>query len=37
MDFADGEKYTGDYIDDNRTGQGIYSFVSGNRYELKYS
>jgi hypothetical protein len=37
MDFGNGDKYTGDWVDDARTGQGIYIFVNGDRYELRYS
>ncbi len=32
-----GDKYTGDWIDDDRTGQGIYIYANGNRYELRCS
>ncbi|CAF3415917.1 unnamed protein product [Rotaria sp. Silwood1] len=32
-----GDKYTGDWIDDARTGQGVYIMSNGNRYELRYS
>ena len=31
--YANGDKYTGNYIDDVRTGQGVYSFANGDRYE----
>ncbi|CAF4933368.1 unnamed protein product, partial [Rotaria sp. Silwood2] len=30
-------KYTGDWIDDVRTGQGVYIWANGDRYELRYS
>jgi hypothetical protein len=32
-----GDVYEGDYVDDTRAGQGVYTYASGNRYELKYS
>ena len=28
-----GGRYEGDYIDDKRTGHGIYTWADGNRYE----
>ncbi len=37
MDFASGSKYTGDWLDDAMTGEGIYNFASGSRYEWRYS
>ncbi|CAF3600529.1 unnamed protein product [Adineta steineri] len=33
MDFASGDKYTGDWIEGKRTGHGVYIFARGNRYE----
>jgi hypothetical protein len=36
MDFAIGDKYTGDWVENNRTGQGILIFASGNRYEGQF-
>ncbi len=35
--FANGHQYTGDWINDEMEGQGIYSWPSGDRYEAKYS
>ncbi len=32
-----GEKYTGDWVDGSRTGQGVYIEANGNRYELRCS
>jgi hypothetical protein len=37
MDYAIGDKYIGIWVNDNRTGQGIYTWSSGDRYELIYS
>jgi hypothetical protein len=34
MDFSDGDKYTGDWVDGNRTGQGVMVSADGDRYEL---
>ncbi len=36
MDYANGGKYTGIWVNDVRTGQGVI-WVSGNRYEMKCS
>ncbi|CAF3038475.1 unnamed protein product [Rotaria socialis] len=33
MEFASGAKYTGDWVDGAMTGDGIYIFTNGNRYE----
>jgi hypothetical protein len=35
--YANGDKYIGDWIDDRRTGQGVFTWINGNRYEKKYS
>ena len=35
MDFAIGVKYTGDWLNDAITGEGICSFVNGDHYELR--
>ncbi len=35
--FADGNKYVGDWIDDRITGQGVFTWPNGDRYEKKYS
>ncbi len=32
-----GDKYIGDWLNGTRTGEGIYIYASGNRYELRYS
>ncbi len=32
-----GDEYTGDWLDDKRTGEGIYNFANGDRYEWRYS
>ncbi|CAF4765481.1 unnamed protein product [Rotaria socialis] len=29
LDFADGNQYIGDWVDDRRTGQGVYSYANG--------
>jgi hypothetical protein len=29
-----GDIYKGDYVDGNRTGQGIYNYANGNVYEF---
>ena len=33
MDFANGDKYTGDWVDDVRMGNGVYIFATGDRYD----
>jgi hypothetical protein len=35
--YADGDKYTGDWVDEQKTGQGVFIWASGNRYELRCS
>ncbi len=35
--YADGRTYTGDMLNDNFEGQGVYTWPSGNRYEVRYS
>ncbi len=35
--FANGNKYTGDWVDDKMIGRGIYTWLNGDRYEMKYS
>ncbi len=37
IDCANGDKYLGGWIDDNRTGQGVDIYASGNYYELSSS
>ncbi|CAF1281800.1 unnamed protein product [Adineta steineri] len=37
MDFANGDKYVGMWVEGNITGHGVYMFATGNRYELRYS
>ena len=34
--LASGDKYTGDWVDDQRTGHGIYTWPDGNRYEGQF-
>jgi hypothetical protein len=33
MAYASGDKYTGDWLNDVKTGAGIYIFATGNRYK----
>ena len=33
MDHANGDKYTGDWVDDVKTGNGVYIFANGDRYD----
>ncbi len=35
--YANGNKYTGDWVNDMRTGQGVFTWANGNRYEKDYS
>jgi hypothetical protein len=35
--FADGEKYTGDWIEGKRTGRGVFTWPDGDRYEIRCS
>ncbi len=35
MDYDNGDKYTGDWLDGNQTGRGVYMFASGDRYQMK--
>ncbi|CAF4353126.1 unnamed protein product, partial [Adineta steineri] len=37
INFANGDKYTGIFVEGNITGQGVYINADGNRYELRYS
>jgi hypothetical protein len=37
MDYASGSSYTGIWVDDSITGQGVYIYAGGSRYELRYS
>ncbi len=37
MDLANGDKYTGDWLDYARTGEGVCIYANGNRYEWRYS
>jgi len=37
MNYADGDKCTGDWVDDVRTGEGVYIYANGDRYEVTYS
>jgi hypothetical protein len=36
MDYASGDRYTGIWVNGNRTGQGVYNFASSNRYEGQF-
>ena len=33
MSYANGDKYDGDWKDDNKDGKGIYSDANGNKYD----
>jgi hypothetical protein len=35
--FVNGNKYTGDWINNHRTGQGIFIWSNGDRYEMRCS
>ncbi len=35
--YADGNKYTGDMVNDKKEGQGVLVWEDGNRYEMKCS
>lgn len=35
--FSNGDQYTGDWVDDKRTGQSIFTGANGDRYEDVYS
>jgi hypothetical protein len=37
MDYANGDNYTGDLLEGNQTGQGVYMFASGDRYQMRCS
>jgi len=37
MDYANGDKYTGDWLEDKQTGQGVYIFANGDRYQMRCS
>lgn len=32
MDLINGEKYTGDYLNDNKDGNGTYIYTNGDKY-----
>jgi len=36
-DFTSKDKCTGDWIESNRAGQGVYIYANDDRYELRYS
>jgi hypothetical protein len=36
MNYASGDKYTGIWVNGNRTGQGVYTHADGNRYEGQF-
>jgi hypothetical protein len=33
MDYGSGDRFTGIWVNGNRTGQGVHNFVNGDRYE----
>jgi hypothetical protein len=35
--FANGDTYTGDWVNDQKAGQGVFTSVDGERYERRYS
>ena len=37
MEYEDGVTYTGDWVNDNYEGHGVYVFKSGERYEILHS
>ncbi len=37
MTFANGDEFAGDWVEDNRTGEGVYISANGDRYEMRYS
>ncbi|CAF1016231.1 unnamed protein product [Rotaria sordida] len=36
MNYANNDKYSGDWVDDVRTGQGVYVYAGGSHYEGQY-
>jgi hypothetical protein len=37
MNFSNGDSYTGMWVNDVKTGQGVYNFASGSRYQWRCS
>jgi hypothetical protein len=37
MNFANGDNYTGEWVEDEKTGRGTYTWSDGDRYEIRYS
>jgi hypothetical protein len=37
INFTNGEKYTGNWIEDERTGRGVFTWPNGDRYEMSCS
>ncbi len=35
--FANGNNYTGDWIDGKQTGDGVFTWANGDRYEMNCS
>jgi len=35
--YANGNKYIGDWVDDFRSGQGVFKWSDGGRYEMRRS
>jgi hypothetical protein len=35
--YSSGTKYTGDWVADQKAGQGVFSWPDGDLYEMKYS
>jgi hypothetical protein len=34
--YCNGNKYTGDWVDGNMTGQAVFTWFDGDRYEMSY-
>ena len=35
--FANGDIYIGDWVNDEKVGEGVFTWADGDRYETKYS
>jgi hypothetical protein len=35
--YSDGSKYVGDWVDDQKVGQGVFTLPDGERYEMRHS
>ncbi len=35
--YTNGNKYKGDWVNDQKVGQGVFTWSDGDRYEIKYS